>query len=188
MDLGGAPHYSVEVLEQDGKNDQTFPLSSITKYSFPPRGALAAVDVFWYDGGKKPKRPEGVPEDQKMGDGDNGSLFIGDKGAVTAGEYGGNPRLLPDEKMADYTPPDPWLERIEGNHYTDWLQACKGGPAACSNFDYAGPFGEMVQFGNLAVKAGKKLEWDNRRGIVTNVPNASSIVSKEYRKGWELPI
>jgi hypothetical protein len=45
----------------------------------------------------------------------------------------------------------------------------------------------MVNFGNLVVKSGKKLEWDNVKGEVTNVDNPKEIVSKEYRKGWELP-
>lgn len=49
------------------------------------------------------------------------------------------------------------------------------------------PFHETVNFGNLAVKSGKKLKWDNVNGVVTNVKNAKEIVSKEYRKGWELP-
>ena len=41
----------------------------------------------------------------------------------------------------------------------------------------------MVIFGNLIVKSGKKLRWDNVKGVVTNVRNASQVVSKEYRKG-----
>ena len=90
---------------------------------------------------------------------------------------------------ADYKRPDPWLERIpDENPYQDWLNAIKNGKQACSNFSYSGPFTEMVNFGNLVVKSGKKLKWDNKKGVVTNVRNASEIVSKEYRKGWELPI
>jgi hypothetical protein len=57
----------------------------------------------------------------------------------------------------------------------------------CSNFSYAGPFTEMVNFGNLVVKSGQKLHWDNKKGEVMGVPNPGEIVSKEYRKGWELP-
>ena len=36
-------------------------------------------------------------------------------------------------------------------------------------------------------RSGKKLHWDNVKGVVTNVDNPAEIVSKEYRKGWELP-
>jgi predicted dehydrogenase len=189
LKLRDAPYYTVEMLKEEGKNDQTFPNSTIVKYSFPARDTLAPVDVYWYDGAFAPApRPEGIPEDQKLGDGANGSYFVGEKGVLSTGEYGGDSRLVPDALMADYKKPDPWIARIDGDIHTDWIQACKGGTPACSNFDYSGPFAEMVEFGNLAVKTGKKLKWDNIKGEVMNVSDASSIVSKEYRKGWELPI
>ncbi len=201
LKLVEAKDYTVEVVEQRGSNDQTFPLTSTIKYSFPARGDMPSVDVYWYDGhwtdektGKEiynqPARPEGVPEDQELGDSNmNGSYMIGDKGIITQGEYGGRARLLPDEKMVDYKKPEPWLERIpEENPYLNWLDAIKAGKKSASDFSYSGPFTEMVQFGNLVVKSGKKLKWDNVKGVVTNVPNPAEIVSKEYRKGWELPV
>ena len=193
--------YTVEVIMQEGRNDETFPLTTTVKYSFPARGDMPPVDVYWYDGHwpdpktgeevyNRPKRPEGIPEDQVLGDeGKNGSFLVGDDGIITAGEYSGNPRLMPDEKMKEYTKPDPTLPRIpEQHHYKNWANACRGGEEACSNFAYAGPFTEMVSFGNLVVKSGKKLHWDNKKGVITNVSNPQEIVSKEYRKGWELPI
>jgi hypothetical protein len=50
------------------------------------------------------------------------------------------------------------------NHAQNWLTAGKGGEPSCSNFDCAGPFTEMVNFGNLIVKSGKKLRWDSVKG------------------------
>ena len=73
---------------------------------------------------------------------------IGGKGIVTAGTYGTNTRLLPDARMEGYEDaardPGP---RVKGSHYRNWIEACKGGDPACSNFDYAGPFTEMVARG-----------------------------------------
>ncbi len=201
LKLVEASDYTVEVVMQEGRNEQTFPVTTTVKYSFPARGDMAPVDVYWYDGHwpdpdtgervyNRPPHPEGVPEDQELGDNNmNGSYLVGDDGIITTGEYGGRPRLLPDEKMADYTMPDPFLDRVEGQlHHRDWLRACKDGRPASSNFEYAGPFTEMVNFGNLVVMSGEKLHWDNERGVVTNVDNPEEIVSKEYRKGWELPV
>ena len=199
LKLNDATDYSVEVVMQKGQNEQTFPLTTTIKYSFPARGEMAPVDVYWYDGHWKegirkvynrPARPAGVPDDQELGDENmNGSYFVGDDGLITTGEYGGRSRLLPDAKMAEYKKPDPWLERIPNeDHAQNWIDACKSGKPSCSDFSYAGPFTEMVNFGNLVVKSGKKLKWDNVKGVVTNVKNASEIVSKEYRKGWELPV
>ncbi len=205
-----AKDYTVELIHVEGQNDETFPLVETIKYSFPARGKLAAIDVYWYDGWRpdpkdpenpdkriynRPKRPAGIPKDQVLGDNQkNGSFLVGDKGVITMGEYGGNPRLMPDEAMANYTKPDAYIPRVpnEDNYY-DWLNAIKTGTKSGSDFSYAGPFTEMVNFGNLIAtsaiqKAGvKKLHWDNVKGRVTNVKNPEQIVSKEYRKGWELP-
>ncbi len=201
LKLVDAKEYSVEVVMQDGRNEQTFPIATTIKYSFPARGDMGPVDVYWYDGhwddektGKKkynrPDRPDGVPEDQELGDENkNGSFLVGDAGIITAGEYGGRARLLPDAKMLDYTMPDPVIPRIpDQDPYRDWVNNCKTGTKSCSDFSYAGPFTEMVNFGNLVVKSGEKLVWDNVKGVVKNHPKASEVVSKEYRKGWELPI
>ncbi|NLF58429.1 MAG: Gfo/Idh/MocA family oxidoreductase [Candidatus Hydrogenedens sp.] len=189
LKLGEAKTFSVEPVRQEGKNDQTWPSNAIVKYSFPARGDMPPVDIFWYENGLKPPLPEGVPEGQKLGDGSNGSLFIGSEGVLTAGEYGGDARLLPDERMKDFTPPAQSIPRISGgNHYRDFLAACKGGSPACSNFDYAGPFTEMVLFGNIAMRCDKRLEYDCEKMAVTNDPDANKFLTKEYRKGWELPI
>jgi len=200
LKLVEATDYTVEVVEQRGRNEQTFPITTTIKYCFPARGDMPPVDVYWYDGHypdektgeeiyNRPKRPASVPENEKLGDDDmNGSFFVGDKGILTAGEYGGDPRLMPATAMQDYTMPAETLERIpDESPYFDWIRGIKTGKVPCSNFDYAGPFTEMVNFGNLVVKSGQKLHWDNKKGEVMDVPNPGQIVSKEYRKGWELP-
>jgi predicted dehydrogenase len=176
---------SVECVRQEGKNDQTFPNKSVVKFEFPARGAFAPVVVYWYDGGEMPPRPEGIGEDVKLGSGKNGSLFIGDKGTITTGEYGDDSRLLPEDRMKDYKFPDQLLSRSPG-HYRDWLRACKGGGAACSNFDYAGPFTEWVLLGVIALRVEGKLSWDNKKMKFTNNPKANQYISREYRKGWKV--
>ncbi|MDX9971450.1 MAG: Gfo/Idh/MocA family oxidoreductase [FCB group bacterium] len=198
--LGLGHPVSVEVVSQNGNNDQTAPESAVLRYEFPARTVkyadwgvnieMPAVTVYWHDGGMKPSEPMGVPKGTRMGDGDNGSMLIGDKGIITAGEYGGDPRMLPDARMQDYKFPDPVIPRIEfpGSdveaHYMDWLTACKGGRPACSNFDYSGPFTEVVVLGNLALLTGHKMEWDGEGLKVTNIPEANKYVRKTYPDGW----
>ena len=159
LHLAEAKHYSVEVVKQEGNNEQTGPSASVLRYAFPARGDLGAVEVFWYDGGLLPERPEGLPADETLGDGSNGSLFIGTDGVLTCSVHGGGARLLPAAKMNDYAMPAPTLPRIpEENHNRDWLDACKGGRTACSNFDYAVPLTEMVLLGNVALRLGHRVE------------------------------
>ncbi len=47
------------------------------------------------------------------------------------------------------------IPRVD-NEDAEWLAAIRGQGTALSNFDYAGPFTEVVLLGNLAVRLGKK--------------------------------
>ena len=121
-----------------------------------------------------------------MGGGECGTIFVGDKGKIMCGTYGGNPRIIPETKMKEYKRPLKTLPRVEGTHEQDWVRSCKQGRQACSNFGYAGPFTEMALLGNVAIRAGQKLDWDVEKMQVTNVPEANQYVTREYRQGWTL--
>jgi hypothetical protein len=177
---------SVECIKQEGGTALCFPNKAIVRYEFPARGSMAPVSLYWYEGGELPPRPDGMGEEVKLGDGDNGTLFIGDSGIITTGTYSDRTRHLPDDKMKDYKLPEPLLTRSPG-HYRDWIRACKGGTPACSNFDYAGPFTEWVLLGTIAQRfVGEKLLWDAKKMKVTNLPEANRLIRPPYRKGWKL--
>jgi predicted dehydrogenase len=177
---------SVECLQQEGRTALTFPRKSIVRFEFPARRTMPPVVLTWYEGGLQPPRPAGVPEGQKLGDGNNGSLLIGDKGILTTGTYSERTRLLPDERMADFQPPPQLLTRSPG-HYQDWIRACKGGEPACASFDYAGPFTEWVLLGTIAQRFEGKLLWDAQNLRFTNRPEANQHLTRAHRPGWELP-
>jgi predicted dehydrogenase len=189
LKLIDAQHYSVEVVAQEGMTAQCPPNKSVIKFSFPARGAMAPCEVYWYDGGLMPKRPDAVGPDEKLGDGDNGSLFIGSKGILTSGTYGGDSRLLPGALMKDYTRPAQTIPRVEKeNHYKNWLDAIVHGGTPNSNFAYAGALTEVANFGNVALLAGERVDFDVAAMRITNVAAANQYLSKEYRAGWELPV
>jgi len=143
---------------------------------------MPPVSVTWYDGGRTPALPEDVGPGVQLGG--SGSLFVGSEGYLLAGEYGDSPRLLPEEKMRDFTWPDPIIPRSPGAH-AEWLAACKGDKPAGSNFEYSAAFTEMVLLGNVAVRAGGRIEWDSRKMKVTNNRDANRFVYKKYRRGWD---
>jgi hypothetical protein len=69
----------------------------------------------------------------------------------------------------------------------NWVESCKSGSQATSNFDYTGPFTETVLMGNLALfYPGQKLLWDGANMQVTNVAEANQYVNPPYRQGWSL--
>ena len=114
----------------------------------------------------------------------DGSLFIGDKGMLTTGTYGDVTRLIPLERMKDYRMPTPLLTRSPG-HMRDFIRACKGGDAACSNFDVAAPFVEWMLLGVIALRHEGKLEYDSASMRITNNAEANKLLKPTFRKGWE---
>ena len=78
------------------------------------------------------------------------------------------------------------LFRSGNSPYKDWIRACKGGPPACSNFDVSGPFTEVVVLGNLALRLGKKIDWDGVNMKAKGLPEADQYIHAQYRKGWEI--
>ncbi len=151
---------------------------------------MVPVSVYWYDGGLLPERPAEIPADEKLGEGDNGSLFVGTDGYLTTGCYGGDSRLLPEARMKDYKMPTPTIERIpDENPYLHWINACKTNTEAVSPFSYAGPLTEVANMGNVALFANEKIEFDVASMTITNSEKANQYLTKEYRKGFDfLPL
>jgi predicted dehydrogenase len=164
-------------------NGETYPAWSIVRWEFDQRGSRPPVKLTWYDGGKLPPRPEELEAERQWKPDMNATLFVGEKGKLLTGR--GGPRLIPEERMKDFKKPEETIPRSIG-HYKEWVEACKGGKPAMSNFEYAARLTETVLLGNVAIRAGKKIEWDAEKAKVTNLANADHLIKPAYRKGWEL--
>ncbi len=180
---------SVEASSSE-RYEETYPLASIVRYNFAARGDMPAVKFTWYDGGLKPPRPEELEENRPMKiveeEEDEGLLFVGDRGKILCGFNGSHPRLIPQTKMEAYKPPPQALPRSPGNE-REWLDACKGGKVKPGgNFEFSGMVTETLLLGNVAVRAGQKLNWDRPNLKVLNSETAQKLVAPERRKGWEL--
>ncbi|MEX0711472.1 MAG: Gfo/Idh/MocA family oxidoreductase [Pirellulales bacterium] len=149
-----------------------------SRFEFGERDGLPPCQVTWYEGTAKPAAE--VAPLLPM----NGSLFIGDEGKIAV-EHDKQPVLLPEEKFRGFKGPDPFLPRSPG-HHQQWIEACKTGSRTGSNFGYAGPFTEVVLLGNVAYRVGQPISWDPDSMRITDVSEANQLLSKEYRKGWEV--
>ncbi|MCX5656527.1 MAG: Gfo/Idh/MocA family oxidoreductase [Planctomycetota bacterium] len=167
----------------EGLTSEMFPLWSIITYEYPARGDMPPVKLVWYDGKKKPERPPELEADRQWGD--NGQLFIGEKGKILYDQESGG-RIIPESKMEDFKKnlPPKTIPRSPG-HHEEFLLACKGaGPAPGSNFDHAGPMTEAALTGNLAIRFGKRIEWDGPNMKAKNCPEADALIYPQYRPGW----
>jgi len=167
-------------------NDETYPNTSMITYEFPARKNMAPVKMIWYDGGLEPPRPKEIEPGRKMGDADGGVLFVGTTGKMMCGTYGGNPRIIPEEKMREYKRPTKTIPRSPGIQQ-EWVNAIKGGIATTSNFEYASKLTETMLLGCIALRVQNHktiLEWDGEKGQITNLDEANAYLDKKYRKGW----
>jgi predicted dehydrogenase len=161
---------------------ESFPKASIIHFDFPARDKFPPVHVTWYDGGRKPPRPEELDEPALDAE---GLLFVGEKGKILCEFNGGRPRLIPASKMSAFKPPAPSLPRSPGNE-REWINACKGGAAGGADFPFTARVTQAILLGNIAVRTGERLLWDSAAGTITNVQSANVFLRREYRPGWSI--
>ena len=117
----------------------------------------------------------------------NGAVFIGTKGVMATCNRGEGVWLLPAERWAEYQLPPELLTRSPG-HMLDWVRACKGGEASCSDFSIAAPYAEWLSLIVIAFKVPGKLQWDSKALRFTNSAEATKFVRPTARKGWEMKL
>jgi predicted dehydrogenase len=164
--------------------DYSPPVSSMVRYQFPARGSMPPVRLTWYDGGLQPALPEALEPGRVLDQ--NGSLIVGTKATVLADTYYDKVRIIPDARMAELAPtlPAKTIARVGTTHFMEWVQACKGGVPAGSNFDYSSGLTEVVLLSNLAIRAKRPIVWDGASMAVTNLPSANRFVTTPYRPGF----
>jgi predicted dehydrogenase len=170
-------------------NTETYPVGAMITYQFPARGEMAPVKLVWYDGGLRPPRPAAIKQGDEMGT--NGLMLVGDDDAVLMSDWN-SWRMYPEERARQYGTPPVKLPRSVG-HHQEWIEACKGGSPAGSNFDWAGPMTETILLGNVALRSQlredltrTKLEWDAAKLAFTNYSEANQFLRREYRNGWDV--
>lgn len=150
----------------------------------------ASVKVVWYHGPEGMRRRSEylqprVGSDTSINDWGIGVAFVGEGGVLVA-DYG-KLVLSPAEKFKDFRlPPNAATIPSSTGHYAEWIQAAKSGGESLCNFAYSGALIEHNLLGNVAHRAGTKLEWNAEKLDASNAPQARAFISKEYRHGWEL--
>ncbi len=159
------------------KGDNQMPDKMQVDYEYPARGPLPAVRLTWYHGVNGPDLDGKITH---AGYG-SGVIFEGERGSLIA-NYGQH-RFLQEPR--DFVRPRQTIAASIG-HQREWLQAIRTGGTTTCNFDYSGALAETVLLGNVAYRAGGKLQYDGRTGRVTGNANAERYLRREYRKGWVL--
>lgn len=198
-----------------GINKETYPLKSKIRFEFPAREGLAPVTFWWYDGGNpRPNNPfvhdgnnkpakEVTAEIEEMTGSVPGSgcVLIGDKGKLfSPDDYGARffLKMKGDKELSDGSrhdavkaipqviPRNAFQGDADKRQHLEWIAGCKGGPVPYANFDNAAYLTEIILLGCIALRVGKKLEWDGPNMRATNAPEAAQFVKRVNRKGWSI--
>ncbi len=169
-------------IDAEEAGEAHWPKASTIKIHFPN------VVLNWYDGGRKPPRPEGLEAGRNLSDG--GFYIVGEKGSIyDQSDYCQSPRLIPETSHKEWIAKGPkkTLARSThpGNPQAEWSHAIKNGLKCPSGFEYSVPLTYLCLVGNLAIRAGKNIEFDPNKLEVVGMPEASKFIKRTYREGWE---
>jgi hypothetical protein len=169
----------------DPFNPDVTPVELTAHFNHPANDWRPAIRVSWYQGGALPTAPKPWIDLNKIG---HGAMFKGSKGLLVA-DFNSR-MLIPAADSSDLTyyktrKPEEVTPPI-GNFQEEWLNACKGNLQTSCNFDYNGLMTEQMALGLVAYRAGKKLDYDGKAGVVTNAPEANAFLKRPYRDGWPI--
>ena len=189
-------------------NKEMYPVASQIRFEFPEREGLPPVTFHWSDGGIRPAKELTADVEAMLGEvSHSGCIMVGDKGMVYSGDDGDQelqfyvklkddkemvsgmnhpaakeiPESIPRSAFPHNYPPDV-------RQHMEWIAAAQSGKhdSAYSNFDIAAYLTEIILLGCVALRVGKKLEWDGPGMRATNAPEAARFVKREYRKSWAI--
>jgi len=200
---------AVEAEEVFGGSDERYPFGGRIRWNFPARGNMPPVKVYWYEGLRNGADPGSLgnlrsapPESQNFppllvelkkqypdDEFDNsGTLYVGEKGIIYTGTYGGRMHVLPWAKMREISAPPKTLVR-PANVMDDFLDACREGRTnTAASFDYSARLTEFTLLGNAAQCAGvgQRLEWDGPAMKFRNRPDLNRWLQFPHRPGWSV--
>ncbi|MCP5109303.1 MAG: Gfo/Idh/MocA family oxidoreductase, partial [bacterium] len=79
----------IDHVSRPAKNDFSFPAACSLRLQFAATAEMPALELFWYDGGMKPRLPAEI-EAHDVPLSREGILFVGDEGSILAGFHGTN--------------------------------------------------------------------------------------------------
>jgi len=185
---------TTEISERCPEN---FPRCQMVHFELPAHGSQPAAQIHWCNAWDTEIKRRGVLTELEKTAGQplkwaQGSwsphsflLIVGTKGKALTNFHNSVCQLLPEKDFPDAGGPPQRLPR-SGSHEREWVAACKGGPAAMSNFEHSGPMIELLLLGNVAALVDGPLEFDPVACRIVNHEEADRKLLRPYRNGWSL--
>jgi hypothetical protein len=171
-------------------------------------GQRDATAPHGHDFSNKPPRELLTDIEDLLGEVPNSAcLLIGDKGKIFSPDDYGEDFFVKgnDDKKFVHYKKSPAVESIpqtiprnefgsakhgDSDHkqHLEWIAAIKeNNPQKCySRFEIAAQLTEIMLLGCVALRAGRKIEWDGPNMVAKNCPEAAPFIKRENRSGWAL--
>lgn len=166
-------------------NAEVTPVRMTATMEHPANDWRGAIDVKWYQGGDMPDTPDNIIDLNKIG---HGAMFKGSKGYVIADFT--RRLIIPVGNEADMTYYQPRKEDdiipAMGHFQKQWINACKTDLKTSCDFKYSADMIEHMLLGLASYRHGGRIEYDPKKGRVTNSDNANDLLKRPYRDGWSL--
>ena len=119
----------------------------------------------------------------------HGVAFVGENGTLVVDRLGWE--VIPEGKN------EPAMERVGltpgdgkglSNHMDNFIDCIKRPRKKLNaNIQIGANIARVSHLGNLALKTGRRLYWDNENRVLLNDPEANKMLVPSYRAPWELP-
>jgi hypothetical protein len=115
-----------------------------------------------------------------------GCIFEGEKGLLYVNR--GVIRVWPDDVFE--TPIKEGDTRLykSTQHHADWLASIKNRKLPICDVEIGHRSATVCHLGNIAIRAGRKIQWDPVKEVIVGDTEAAKMTTKEYRKPWKLPV
>jgi hypothetical protein len=186
---------SGEAVEISERYDDTYPQYSKVRLTYAARGRQPPVDLYWYDGYRKPPAEIMPQVIATLGQVPTTGCFImGDRGVmVNTDDYGENSyiALKGEEKMKAILKHEACaavpvtLPRVKDqNQRRQFVDACFGLTRTSSDTDHSVPLVESMLVGCMAQRIPGKINWDADACLSDNA-QANALIKPVIRPGWE---
>jgi predicted dehydrogenase len=163
--------------------DLSGPVEVWGKAEFPQKGIYNSPPRYWveavYADGTPITIAGGYPEIQ------SGTKWIGEYGWiwVDRGAFESQPAHLTNEVIG----PNEIKIYHSRDHYQNFLDCVRSRAVTIAPAEVAHRSASVGHLGVIAIEIGRKIKWNPATETITGDPDAERLLSRSYRKPWQLP-
>lgn len=188
MDFGGGQlmdwvGHHVDIAHWGMGWDDTGPVEMKGRGEFPENGIYDSAIRYYveakYADGTPMVIAGGYPEIR------SGTKWIGDRGWVwvNRGEF----ETYPPDLVHEVIGPNEVRLYKSRDHYQNFLDCVRSRALTITPAEVAHRSASVGHLGVIAIEAGRKINWDPETEKIIDDPEAERLLSRAYRKPWQLP-